>query len=60
MYIGSSINLAERLIDHLAYGDTNQNLQNAIAKYGLEYFEFCVLELCDVEVLLQRQSLIEG
>src|SRR4051812_23540752 len=47
MYIGSSINLAVRLINHLGYGNTNQNLQNAIAKYGLENFEFCVLEFCD-------------
>jgi group I intron endonuclease len=56
MYIGSSINLAVRLIDHLVSGHTNQRLQNAIAKYGLENFEFCVLEFCDLEVRLQREQ----
>jgi len=56
LYIGSSINLALRLIDHFVYRDTNLNLQNAICKYGLEKFEFCVLEFCDLELLLQREQ----
>jgi len=56
MYIGSAVNLALRLRDHLICGYTNQNLQNAIAKYSLEYFEFCVLEFCDLELLLQREQ----
>jgi len=56
MYIGSSINLAVRLTEHLVYGHTNRNLNNALAKYGLENFSFCVLEFCDRKVLLQREQ----
>ena len=33
LYIGSSINLGVRLIDHFVYGNSNQHLKNAIAKY---------------------------
>jgi group I intron endonuclease len=42
MYIGSSINIGNRLVDHLVDKDTNEHLQNAFAKYGLEnLFHFC-------------------
>jgi GIY-YIG catalytic domain len=40
MYIGSSINIGNRLVDHLVTNNTNEHLQNAIAKYGLENFTF--------------------
>src|SRR3954466_1889244 len=56
MYIGSSINIGIRLVDHLVYNNTNVYLQNAIKKYGLENFTFAVVEFCDLEVLLQREQ----
>jgi group I intron endonuclease len=56
MYIGSSINIGNRLVDHLVYNNTNEYLQNAIAQYGLENFTFAVVEFCDLEVLLQREQ----
>ena len=56
IYIGSSINIGNRLVDHLVDNNTNEHLQNAIAKYGLENFTFAVVEFCDLEVLLQREQ----
>ena len=44
MLIGSSINIGNRLVDHLVTKNTNEHLQNAIAKYGLENFTFAVVE----------------
>ena len=38
VYIGSSINLARRLAEHLGYGNTNGRLQNSLAKHGLKDF----------------------
>jgi predicted GIY-YIG superfamily endonuclease len=35
MYIGSSIDIGIRLGHHLVINNTNEHLQNAIAKYGL-------------------------
>jgi GIY-YIG catalytic domain len=35
IYIGSSIDIGNRLVDHLVYNNTNEHLQKAIAKYGL-------------------------
>src|SRR4051812_49703697 len=56
MYIGSSINIGNRLVDYLVYNNTNEYLQNAIKKYGLENFTFAVVEFCDLEVLLQQEQ----
>jgi hypothetical protein len=36
VYIGSSINIGIRLVDHLVENTTNGHLQNAIPKYGLK------------------------
>ena len=49
MYIGSSINMAKRLVDHAVDKDTNVRLQNAINKYGLENFTFAVVEIFKVD-----------
>ena len=42
VYIGSSINLARRLAEHLGYGNTNGRLQKSVhlAKHGLKDFLF--------------------
>jgi group I intron endonuclease len=55
-YIGSSIDIGNRLVDHLVDNNTNEHLQNAINKYGLENFTFTVVEFCDSQVLLQREQ----
>lgn len=44
MYIGSSMNISSRLIDHLVTQDTNVHLQNAIGLYGLDKFVFVLVE----------------
>jgi group I intron endonuclease len=46
MYIGSSINLGERLKDHLI-DSSNIHLRNAIIKYGASAFVFIVVEFVD-------------
>ena len=38
LYIGSSINIAQRLVNHAVENNTNVRLQNAINKYGLKIF----------------------
>nr|NP_074961.1 orf261 [Podospora anserina] len=43
-YIGSAKDLYLRLIEHLAGKKSNIALQNAILKYGLNKFDFCVYE----------------
>jgi len=48
MYIGSSIDIGNRLVDHLVTKNTNEHLQYAINKYGLDNFSFCVVELYEV------------
>ena len=52
VYIGSSINIGNRLVDHIVTNKTH--LQSALNSYGLKNFTFCVVEFCDLEVLLQR------
>src|SRR4051812_30808293 len=49
VYIGSSINIAQRLVDHAVDKDTNAHLQNAFTSYGLDNFTFCVVELYSVD-----------
>jgi hypothetical protein len=46
MYIGSAVDLANRLVDHLIEGNTNEHLQSSIDKHGLENFVFGVVEFC--------------
>ena len=43
-YIGSSVNLYTRFCAHILHNNTNSHLQNAIAKYGLESFEFFIID----------------
>lgn len=45
VYVGSSVNLASRALDHIKNHQSNIYLQNAIVKYGLNKFYFYVLEL---------------
>jgi group I intron endonuclease len=50
IYIGSSINIGNRLVDHLVTNNTNEHLKNSINRYGLENFVFVVVELLVVVV----------
>ena len=56
-YIGSSINIGNRLVNHLVENNTNEHLKNAINHYGLENFVFVVVEvfnLEDIELFISR------
>lgn len=60
IYIGSSINLNNRKSRH--FKDLEKQihhsiiLQRAVNKYGIENFNFIILEKCSKEVLLQREQ----
>ena len=47
IYIGSTINFKDRWTKHIS-GKGNTHLFNSIKKYGLENFEFKILELVDI------------
>ena len=59
MYIGSSMNLGNRKTKHFSLLKNNKNpnnlLQSAVNKYGIENFEFGILEYC-TESLLEREQ----
>src|SRR5579862_3206578 len=63
IYIGSSINLGDRIMDHLFYGSSNIYLRNAIAKQGVENFIFIVVEFFEPYLELSqdfnRSALLE-
>nr|UYL26265.1 GIY-YIG endonuclease [Cordyceps militaris] len=46
VYIGSSMNLAKRVLQHIKNTQSNVYLQNAINKYKLENFSLYILEFC--------------
>ena len=60
-YIGQSTNLKERMRRHTSrYKDSKSHtydypIYRAMRKYGLEYFDFQVLEYCDAEKLNERE-----
>ena len=56
VYIGSSINLARRLAEHLGYVNTNGRLRNSLAKHGLKNFVFCVVELYSVDPEVSKET----
>ena len=56
-YIGSSIYLADRIMDHINGYSSNQHLQYAIAKYGLSSFAFVILQYCIPSDLLEQEQL---
>jgi group I intron endonuclease len=56
MYIGSAVELSNRIIDHTTNNGSNIPLQKAIAKYGLSCFVFYVVEFCEPSQLLVRDQ----
>ena len=55
-YIGSSIDLGERIMDHILNNSSNLHLQSAIVKYGLSHFAFVILEYCLSSDMLKREQ----
>jgi hypothetical protein len=56
IYIGSAVNLWDRLYDHVINHSSNLHLQRAMAKYGLAVFTFKILEQCNPAQLLEREQ----
>lgn len=59
-YVGSSKNLYNRLLEHkrdlINKKHSNDFLQNSINKYGIENASISILEKCNVDLLIQRES----
>ncbi|OUQ14271.1 hypothetical protein B5E87_03670 [Massilimicrobiota sp. An142] len=58
-YIGQSINIEKRWKDHIKMSHTNirnNHLYNALKKYGIENFDFSVLEECTKDELNIREK----
>lgn len=59
-YVGSSVNIYNRLHEHRSYlkrnVHTNPIMQNLYNKYGLEAFSCKILEECQQEVLTQKEQ----
>lgn len=54
-YIGQSIHIEERWKEHI-WGKGNQPLHIDIAKYGIENFNFEIIELCSKDQLLEKEK----
>lgn len=57
LYVGSSINLARGLTDHVYNQNSNLLIQRAINKYGLSYFSIYILELLPTDGYLTKEEL---
>jgi predicted GIY-YIG superfamily endonuclease len=57
LYIGSSIDLAKRIMDHLNNKSSNIYLQHAIRKHGLNNFAVYILELLPTNTSLLSKEL---
>jgi group I intron endonuclease len=55
-YIGSSIDLGVRIMDHILNHSSNPHLQNAFLKYGLSHYAFVILEYCLSSDQLKREQ----
>jgi len=56
IYIGSSFNIGDRMRDHIIDNITNEHLQNAIAKYGLENFQVVLVEVFELDSTLSNEE----
>ena len=57
LYVGSSMNLARRLTDHVNNQSSNLLLQRAINKYGLNNFSIYILEFLPANENLTSEEL---
>jgi group I intron endonuclease len=55
-YIGSSVDLGGRIMDHILNNSSNLHLQSAMVKYGLSHFAFVILEYCLSSDMLKREQ----
>lgn len=59
-YIGSAVNISKRWSKHISdlknNGHHSGHLQNAWNKYGVDCFEFSILEQCKKEQLIEREQ----
>lgn len=59
-YVGKSIDIKKRWNNHIAQlrnnSHPNEYLQRSWNKYGEEMFDFCVLEVCESEILNDREK----
>ena len=62
MYIGHSTNLGNRFTQHISLlkhkKHANKGLQGSVNNYGIEVFEFNVLEYCEQDFLSREQHYI--
>lgn len=59
IYVGSTINPVVRFYEHLISGiNSNNYLQNAIAKYGLQSFTVLIFEIVENSVSTTKQILL--
>lgn len=56
-YIGSSVNLARRVLEHINNQQSNLHLQRAISKYDLSNFSLYILELLPMDENLTSEEL---
>lgn len=55
-YIGQAKNLKKRKREHFNHYNSNIYLQNAMKKYGVENFEWNILELCSLDIINEREQ----
>lgn len=55
-YIGQSVNIKNRWLQEKNLNGVNKHLKSAFLKYGLENFDFQVLEECQEEELNQKEK----
>jgi len=64
VYIGSSVDIEKRKREHfndlLKNNHGNIHLQRSYNKYGIEFFEFSILEECKKKSLLEREGFFMG
>lgn len=56
-YVGSAVDITNRWQEHRRNKKSNPHLQSAIHKYGIDNFEFIILEECDESELLLREQI---
>lgn len=56
IYIGSSINLDRRLYEHKHSRNKTTVISKAISKYGVDKFQFEVIEICAETILIDREN----
>lgn len=59
-YVGSSLNLRDRKARHFRDLSNNKHhsiiLQRSVEKYGIENFQFEIIEECEKDILLEREQ----